>query len=140
MVRKLKIYANIRFDSLLREQLNQLMNEIAPTGDKRWLSTRDKFFSYCNQRNVWYGSEKGFDQPYVKLEHKFSDEHQRIIDICKLYHFDIKQDVINSITQNKNQIYACSHVGTKIPIEVKGHLRAAGFNASCTSTSLTIQI
>lgn len=137
--RKLKIYANIRFDSLLRDQLNELMNEIATSGDKTFLSRRDKFFSYCNQRNVWYGSETGFNTNYVKLQHKFPEKHQLVIDICNMYGYDIKEFVINAITQNKPEIYAYNCIGSKIPPQVKGHLRARGFDAALSESSLSIK-
>jgi len=44
--RKLAIYASIRFYPEEKQKLDAAMDVVAPTGDKSYLSNRDRFFSH----------------------------------------------------------------------------------------------
>lgn len=55
--RQLCIHAEIRFNPQTKDNLSNIMKEISPTSCTRFLMSRDRFFSYCNERDVWYGSE-----------------------------------------------------------------------------------
>lgn len=55
--RKLAIHAVNIYDGTEFAKLKTIIALIAPQGDKRWLVKRDTYFSYCNERHVWYGSE-----------------------------------------------------------------------------------
>lgn len=54
--RKLAIRADIRFDREEEERLDRVFEIIAPTGDSKFLTRRDIFFSYDKERDVWCGS------------------------------------------------------------------------------------
>jgi hypothetical protein len=65
--RKLAIHAEIRFAPEIQKQLDGIMKEVSKDGDTQFLSKRDRFFSYCNERNVWYGSEHNTWLPYCSI-------------------------------------------------------------------------
>ncbi len=59
----------------------------------------------------------------------FDDEALRLIDVCKLYGFDIYYSVFNAIHHNKTIIKHCKRIGEVLPPAVIGHLRSIGFDA-----------
>lgn len=65
--RELSIYANIRFDSQQKEKLDKIMDIIAPNSRKECLSNKDIIFSYCKERNVWYGSKSFNEKKYINI-------------------------------------------------------------------------
>ncbi len=66
--RELHIQADIMFLPRAKNQLKIIMSMIAPTGVISYLSQRDVRFSYCNERNVWYGSETLDISPLITME------------------------------------------------------------------------
>jgi hypothetical protein len=66
--RELAIYAEIRFEPENQKRLEEIMKQVSQDGDTDFLYKRHRFFSYCIQRNAWYGSENDTWLPYCYLD------------------------------------------------------------------------
>jgi hypothetical protein len=66
--RKLCIYACVRFNTDLHRKLNEVMDIISPDADKSSLMKNDLYYSYCKERNVWYGEEKPTNIPHITIQ------------------------------------------------------------------------
>lgn len=66
--KKVAIYAEIRFDEKQYIQLEDLMHKISVTGSTDCLTSKDRFFTFDKDRNVWYGnSDNSGKLPYQKV-------------------------------------------------------------------------
>lgn len=69
--RELAIYSVIFLGGVDNEEkkLDAFFKKVSPTGDTRFLSRRDRFFSYCKERDVWYGSKNAYGYiPFIPLK------------------------------------------------------------------------
>lgn len=64
--RKLSIRVMI-FGGCNEDKLDIILKEVSLTGETRHLTRRDKYFTYCKERDVWYGNPTTW-LPYIKLE------------------------------------------------------------------------
>jgi len=65
--RELCIFASVFLDSKAQQKLFEVLDKIVPGGRKEYLKTRDRWYQYCNQRNVWYGTQWFPDMPYIQM-------------------------------------------------------------------------
>ncbi len=61
------IYVNIFNDTPTEKKLFDLMDEIATDGRKDMVGSRDLFFYYLKEDNMWYGNKEAGDMSVVKL-------------------------------------------------------------------------
>jgi len=64
---RLMIHASTYLNNEQHAKLKLMIETIAPNGETRFLSRRDTFFFYDKEREMWYGSYKGW-LPFITVD------------------------------------------------------------------------